>query len=135
MIYYLDNFKNLKIFYIFNLILAAYALYLTNIIIYYKLIIFLISCIYIYSKYHKQCFIHGFYLNGNLSKAYLITLTMQKIRVNFVKIEYCSSWLIILIFANKFRKFRILVFKNQLKQLDFFKNLIVLGNYKFLPSQ
>ena len=134
MIYYLDNFKNLKIFYVFNLILAVYAVYLTNIIIWYKLIILLISCICIYFKYQKQCFIHGFYLNGNLSKAYLITLTMQKIKVNFVKIEYCSSWLIILIFANKFRKFRVLLFKNQLQQLDFFKRLIILAYYKFLPS-
>lgn len=134
MIYYLNNFKNLRIFYVFNLLLAAYALYLTNIIIWYKLIILLISCIYIYSKYKKQCFIHGFYLNGNLSKAYLITLKMQKIKVNFVKIEYCSPWLIILVFANKFRKFRVLAFKNQLQQLDLFKRLIILSYYKFLPS-
>lgn len=130
--FYLTNFKNLKIFYIFNIILTVYALSITNILICYKIIIFSISCIYIYCKYKKETYINGFYLNIDSNKSYLISAKMQKIKVKFIKIEYCSSWLIVLVFANQMKKFRILVFKNQLLQLHQFKALIILHKYKFL---
>lgn len=133
MIFYLSNFKNLKIFYIFNIVLIAYALYASEILLYFKFVIFFTSCIYIYFKYKKQAFIKGFYLDIDTKKSYLLSSNMQQINVKFIKVEYCSSWLITLIFANKLRSFRVLVFKNQLSYLDDFKKLIILYHYNILP--
>lgn len=98
-------------------------------------------CTYIYFRYKRQTFIIGFYLISNLhysinqeiKKSYLISRQNKKIKINFFSIEYCNSWLMICIFRNKLRKFRILIFKNQLCELEHFKKLIILNKYKFLP--
>ncbi len=130
--YLCNNNYNKWILIIYNIIIA-YALYLTDINLWVKIIIFFIACWLNYKKYLKNNLITAFYLTTSINKSILLSKDNKQIKVNFIKVAYFSYNMIILCFANKLRKFKLFIFKSQVSE-DLFKSLIILAKYNFLPN-
>ncbi len=133
MICYLCNdIYNKSIFMLSNIIVVV-ALYLTNMNSLLKLLIVLICLAINYKDFLNHNLITAFYLTTSVNKSILLTKKNKQIKVNFIRVSYFSSIVIILSFANKLKKFNILVVKWQVTE-ELFKSLIILARYGFLPN-
>ena len=136
MVYYLSNYIFINIFFIITNITMIYALYLTGISLWLKLIIIILAIILNYRAFVAQKFIKAFYLSTTKNKSILLIKDNKKnnkeIKVNFVKISYFNAWLVIVCFARGSKIFRVLVFRNMVT-LQQFKSLQMLARFNYLP--
>lgn len=133
MICYLCNdIYNKSIFMLSNIIVVV-ALYLTNMNSLLKILVFLICLAVNYKDFLACNVIKAFYLTTSVNKSILLTKKNKQIKVSFIRVSYFSSIMIVLSFANKLKKFNILVIKCQVRQ-ELFKSLIILARYSFVPN-
>jgi uncharacterized membrane protein len=131
MVYYLLNYSFINTFFIISNIIIIYALYLADISLLLKLIISILAITLNYRAFLANNFIKAFYLSINKNKSILLTKNNTEIKVNFIKISYFNTWLLILCFARGTKIFRVVVFRNAVT-LPQFKSLQMLARYNFL---
>lgn len=120
------------LFVVANLV-VVFALSFTELLFFIKIIIFITSLWLNYINFLDNSLIQAFYLNLSVNKSILLTRHNRQIKVNFIKISYYNSVVVILFFANKLKKFKIVVFRSNVSD-DLFKSLIILARYNFLPQ-
>ena len=115
------------------------SLYLANLRLLIKSILFLILLFSSSTELQSQCSIKAFYLTTVKNKSILLIAPINdkynpvEIKVNFFKIVYFNSLMIVLHFANKLKNFHVLIFRNQIAT-EQFKSLIILAKYGFIPN-
>jgi hypothetical protein len=129
---------NKLIFVIVNLIAIA-ALYVTNINLLLKALIYITFCIINDLELTAQITIQTFYLTTVKNKSILFVKYRgqnhtKQIKVNFVKVIYANPLFMVLCFANTIKTFSILIIKSQISSNQF-KNLFIFNKYGFIPKQ
>lgn len=132
MVCYLSNNLIINIIFIMANISIGYAIYLANIVIILKLIIFIIAVVLNCRALIANRFIKAFYLSISKNKSILLTKYNTEIKVNFVKVTYYNSFLVIICFVRGTKYFIIPIFKNMVTVQEF-KCLQLLARYNFLP--
>ncbi len=137
MSYYLSNSVLFRSFFIIANIAIIYALYLSQIALIFKLIIFVIVTFWHYKAFLVNNFIRAFHLticNNNLTKnkSILLTKNNEEIKAKFIEVSYFNTWLVILYFKSRSKNFLVPVFRDAVS-LEQFKSLQLLARYNFLP--